>query len=97
MKLPVIVEKDAILVVCNRLSKMTDFVVITERVLAEGLVRLFRDNVWKLHRLLESIVSDRELQFVAEMTKELNNMLGIKTKLSISFYPQTDRQMKRIN
>jgi len=66
-------------------------------VLAEGLVRLFRYNVWKLHRLLESIVSDRELQFVAEMTKELNNMLGIKTKLSISFHPQKDRQMKKIN
>ena len=35
-------------------------------------------------------MSDRELQFVAEMTKELNYMLGIKTKLSTAFHPQTD-------
>ena len=54
------VEKDVILVVCNRLLKMAHFVAITEGTLAEGLVRLFRNNVWKLHGLLESIILDRE-------------------------------------
>ena len=44
-KLPVVAEKDAILVVCDWLSKITHFVTTTERTLAEGLVRLFRDNV----------------------------------------------------
>ena len=58
-KLPVVVGKDVILVVCNRLSKMMYFVVTTEKISAEGLARLFRDNMWKLYRLLESIVSDR--------------------------------------
>ena len=45
MKLPVGAGKDAILVVCNRLSKMTHFVATTEGMSAEGLARLFRDNV----------------------------------------------------
>ena len=53
--------------------------------------------MWKLHRLPESVVSDREPQFVAELTKELNRMLGIKTKLSTAFHPQTDGQMKWMN
>ena len=44
-------------------------------------MRLFRDNIWKLHRLPESMVSNKELQFVVELTKKLNNMLEIKTKL----------------
>ena len=96
-KLPVVVGKDTILVVCNRLSKMIYFVTTTEGTSAKGLVRLFRDNVWKLHRLLESIVLDRGLQFVAEIVKKLNSMLGIKTKLSILFHLQTDRQTERIN
>jgi len=87
MKLPVVAGKDAILVVCDRLSKMIHFVATIEGTLAEGLVRLFRDNIWKLHGLPESIVLDRGLQFVAEMTKELNSMLGIKTKLSTIFHP----------
>ena len=78
-KLPLVAGKDVILVVCNRLSKMTYFVAIIEGILIEGLVRLFRDNVWKLHRLLESIVSDRRLQFAVEITRKLNNILGIET------------------
>jgi len=44
-KLPVVAEKDAILVVYDRLSKMTHFVATTEGTLVEGLARLFRDNV----------------------------------------------------
>ena len=85
MKLPVVVEKDAILVVCDRLSKMVYFVATTEGTSAEGLARLFRDYVWKLHRLPESIMSDRGPQFAAGLTKELNRMLGIKMKLSTAF------------
>jgi len=59
IKLPVVVGKDAILVVYNRLSKMTYFVATMEGTLVKGLVKLFRDNVWKLHGLLESVVLDR--------------------------------------
>jgi len=44
-KLPVVVRKDAILVICNRLSKMMHFMATTEGILAEGLARLFRNNV----------------------------------------------------
>ena len=86
-----------ILVVCDRLSKMMHFVATTEGTSAEGLARLFRDNVWKLHRLLESVVLDRGLQFAVELMRKLNRILGIKTKLSTVFYPQTDGQTERIN
>jgi len=44
-KLLVVAEKDVILVVCDRLSKIVHFVATTEEMLAEGLARLFRDNV----------------------------------------------------
>ena len=64
----------------------------TEEISAEELMQLFRDNIWKLHGLPESMVSDRRLYFAVELTKKLNRMLGIKTKLSIAFHPQTDRQ-----
>jgi len=96
-KLPVVAGKDAILVICDKLSKMTHFVATTEGISAEGLARLFRDNVWKLHGLSESVVSDRGPQFAAELTKELNRMLEIKTKLSTTFHPQMDGQMERMN
>ena len=97
MKLLVSKGYDSILVVCDRFSKMSYFVVIIEKITVEVLVRLFRNNVWKLHGLPESIISDRESQFVAGLMRELNKMLGIETKLSIAYYPQIDKQIKRTN
>jgi len=45
MKLLLVAKKDVILIVCNRLLKMTYFVATTEETLAKGLARLFKDNV----------------------------------------------------
>jgi len=81
MKLPVSKGHDSILVVCDRFLKISYFVAITEKTTVEGLARLFRDNVWKLHGLPESVISDRGPQFVAGLTRELNKMLEIETKL----------------
>jgi len=69
---------------------MSHFVVIIEKMMAEGLARLFRDYVWKLHGLLESVISDRGPQFAAGLTRELNKILGIETKLSTAYHLQTD-------
>jgi len=95
--LPIVAGKDVILVVCNILSKMMHFVATMEETTVEGLARLLRDNVWRLHRLSESVVSNRRPQFSAELTKELNKMLGIRMKLSTAFHPQTDEQTEYIN
>ena len=58
-KLPVSRDYDSILVLCDRFSKMSHFIVTTEKITVEELARLFRDNIWKLHRLLESMILDR--------------------------------------
>jgi len=96
-KLPLAQGYDAILVVVDRFTKMAHFVPTIERTSMEGLIQLFRDNIWKLYGLLDSIISDRGPQFVAGIMKELNQMLGIDTKLSTVFHPQTNRQTERMN
>ena len=65
---------------------MAHFIATTEKTSAEGLAKLFWDQVWRLHGLPESIILDRGVQFAAEMMKELNNLLGIQTKLSTAYY-----------
>ena len=96
-KLPLAQGYDAILVVCDRFSKMVHFIASIEKTSTEGLAKLFRDQVWRLHSLPESIISDRGVQFAAGMMKELNNLLGIQTKLLTAYHPQTDGQTERIN
>ena len=96
-KLPLAQGYNSILVVVNRLTKMVHFILTIEKTLAEGLVQLFRNNVWKLHRLPKSIISDWGPQFVAGIMQELNKILGIESKLLTVFHPQTDGQMERVN
>jgi len=96
-KLPLAQGYDSILVVCNRMTKIAHFVPTTEKTSVEGIARLFWNNVWKLHGLPESIITDREAQFAAEIIKELNQMLGIDTKLLTAYHLQTDGQTERMN
>ena len=97
IKLPLVQGYNSILVVVDQLTKIICFIPTTEKMLAEGLAKLFRDNMWKLYGLPKSIISDRRPQFTAGFIRELNRILGIKSKLSIVFYPQTDGQMERVN
>jgi len=96
-KLPLAQGYDSILVVVDRLTKIAHFIPTTEKTTAGGLARLFRDNVWKLHSLPESIILDRGPQFAAGVMRELNEMLGIDSKLSTAFHLQTDGQTERMN
>ena len=59
-KLPVSKNYDLILVIYNRFLKMSYFVATTEKITAKELARLFKDNMWKLYRLPESMISDRK-------------------------------------
>jgi len=96
-KLPLAQGYDSILVVVDRLTKMVYFIPTTEKMSVEGLAKLFRDNMWKLYGLPESIILDRGPQFAAGLMKELNGMLGIESKLSTAFHSQTNRQTERVN
>ena len=86
-KLPSAQGYNSILVVVDHFTKMVHFVPTTGKTIAKGLARLFRDNVWRLHGLPKSIISDRGPQFVAGLMRELNKLLGIRTKLLTAFHP----------
>jgi len=47
--------------------------------------------------LPENIISDREAQFAANLMRELNQILGIETKLSTAFHLQMDGQTEQVN
>ena len=71
---------------CNKLFKIAYFVATIKEMLVKELAKLFRDNIQKLYGLLKSVISDRRLQFAAELMKKLNKILGIETKLLTAFH-----------
>jgi len=88
---------DAILVVCDRFTKQVHIIPTTKETNSLGLAHLYRDHVWKLHGLPNTVISDRGPQFASGFMKELNKILGIDTKLSTTYHPQTDGQTERMN
>jgi len=86
-KLPLAQGYNSILVVVDQLTKIVYFMPTTEKMSAEGLARLFRDNMWKLHGLPKSIILDRGPQFTVGLIRELNRMLGIESRMSTAFHP----------
>lgn len=89
--------KNAVLVVVDRFSKGAHFIPCNKEESAQSTARLFLDNVWKLHGLPSSAVSDRGTQFNNAFLKELYALLGIEMNLSTAFHPQTDGQTERLN
>src|SRR4051812_25951141 len=88
---------NAILVVTDRLFKMAHMIPTTVELTAEGLARIYRDNIWKLHGIPKKTISDRGPQFAAKFMEALLRMLGVTRNLSTAYHPQTDGQTERSN
>jgi len=89
--------QDGILVIVDRLSKMTHFAPTTSDVDGVATARLFMDYVFKRHGLPERVVTDRGTQFRGQFFAELARLLGTKQDLSSAYHPQTDGQTERMN
>ena len=90
-------QHDAILVIVDRLTKMAHYIPTHESVTSEGTARLYFDNIFRLHGLPDSLVSDRGTQFTSGFSRALCKLVGITQNLLASFHPQTDGQTERVN
>ena len=66
-------------------------------ILSEGIAKIYRDNIWKLHGVPKKILSDRGPQFTLKFMEEFTKVLETKRQLSTVYHSQTDGQTERIN
>ena len=52
-------------------------------------------EIFRLHRVLVSIVSDRDPRFTAHFWKSFQKAMKTQLMMSIAFHPQTDGQSER--
>jgi Integrase zinc binding domain len=97
VELPESHSYDAIMNVVDSVNKVSHFIPTHTTITALGVARLFLAHVWKLHGLPKQVISDRGPQFVAELTRELYRMLGIKLAATTAYHPQGDGQTERVN
>lgn len=95
--LPLSVGHDSILVVVDRLTKMSIFIPCTTTATSKDLANLFIQHVVSKHGLPFSIVSDRGTKFTSSFWSSVCESLSIQQHLSTSYHPQTDGQSERVN
>jgi hypothetical protein len=76
---------------------MAHFIPTKDSAMAQETRRLFFTHVFKHHGLPKDIVSDRDSKFTSKFWQALWKRMGSKLKMSTSFCPQTDVQIKRVN
>jgi len=88
---------DTILVVIDRLTKMSHFIPCSKDLDARQFANLIMEKIVRLDGLPHDIITDRGTLFTSDLWKETTWKLGIEQRLSIAFHPQTDGQTERTN
>ena len=89
--------KTVIFVIVDRLSKYAHFVALSHPYAAAQVAQAFMDNVYKLHGMPQTIVSDRDRVFISLFWKTLFKLLKTNLHLSTAYHPQTDGQTEVVN
>lgn len=95
--LPLSCGHPVILVVVDRLSKAAHFIPLKHPYTAALVAQAILNNVFKLHGIPRSIVSDRDAVLVSAFCKELVKLQGCALNLSPAYHPQSDGQTLVVN
>jgi len=81
------------------MSKYAHFMTLAHPFSALEVAQSYLDNVFKLHGLPNSIVSDsdRDSVFLSNFWQALFSGHGVELNLSSSYHPQTDGQTEAVN
>jgi len=88
---------DTILVVIDRLTKMSNFIPCSKDLDARQFANLFMTEIVMLRRQPHDIITDRGTLFTTELWKETTGRLGMEQRLSTAFDPQPDGRTEQTN
>jgi hypothetical protein len=90
-------NKSVIMVVVDHLSKYAHLCALQHPFYCIHSGSNFMDNIFKLHGMPHSIVSDRDPTFTNNFWQELFRLQGTQLHLNTTYHPQTDGQTEVVN
>jgi transposase InsO family protein len=97
MGLPKAGNKSFIMVVVDCLSKYAHFCALDHPFTPLSMAHAFMDQVFKIHGIPTSIVSDRDPTFTSKFWHELFKLQGTQLNMSTAYHSQIDGQMEVVN
>lgn len=85
-------NNDSIMVVVDKLSKSTHFIPVQSTYRVVHIVHIFMQNIFRLHGLPKTIISDRDVKLTSVFWKTLFVELGTQLNFSTTY---TLRRMDR--
>lgn len=89
--------KTTIWVIVDRLSKYSHFVSLPGQFSTATLAPIFIAEIFRLHGMPRSIISDRDRVFISKFWRELFRLCGTTLKFSSAYHPETDGQSEVTN
>ena len=82
---------DTIMVIVDRFMKMIRLKATTTNISSEDIVKIYWNEIWKIHGIPRKIISDRGPQFTSKFMEKFMKVLETMRQLSIVYHFQTDR------
>lgn len=95
--LPMSSSFNCILVVVNSFTKYGHFIPLCHPFTASVVAKVFLNQIYRLHGMPLSIISDRDRIFTSALWKELFLLAEVKLQMSSSYHPRSDGQTERLN
>ena len=78
---------DAVWVIVDQITKSAHFLAVRMTFTLEEFYRLYVRKIVRLHGVLVSIVSDRDLKFTRHFWKSFKKVMGTQLTMSTAFHP----------
>ena len=88
---------DTVLVVIDRLTKMSHFIPCEKSLDAGQFATLFLKEIIRLHGIPREIITDWGSLFTSDLWTKITEKLGIERRLSTAFHPQKDGETEQTN
>jgi hypothetical protein len=84
-------------VVVDHLTKIAHFIPMKVKDPIDKLVRLYVQNIVRLHGVPLAIVSERDFRFTSRFWQSIQKEMETELKFSTAFHPRTNGQSERTN